>query len=106
MAERSDWLRRMQKCNLDQMNVRVHRAVADVDGVTGIGDPAGDCGGRARSTETGPIPRSARCLKSEEAIAKELSGNWRQDHLFNLGQSLKMYDLIEESASPITSAQS
>src|SRR5713101_3548243 len=33
-AEAGDWLRRMQK-SLDQMNVRVHRAVSDIDGVTG-----------------------------------------------------------------------
>ena len=30
VAEAGDWLRRMQK-SLDQMNVRVHRAVADLD---------------------------------------------------------------------------
>jgi transposase len=35
VAESADWLRRMQK-SLDQMNVRVHRAVADIDGVTGM----------------------------------------------------------------------
>ena len=31
VAETGDWLRRMQK-SLDQMNVRVHRAVSDIDG--------------------------------------------------------------------------
>jgi transposase len=35
VAEAADWLRRMQK-SLDQMNVRVHRAVSDLDGVTGM----------------------------------------------------------------------
>jgi predicted hydrolase (HD superfamily) len=35
VAEAEDWLRRMQK-SLDQMNVRVHRAVSDIDGVTGL----------------------------------------------------------------------
>src|SRR5271166_6273256 len=35
VAESRDWLRRMQK-SLDQMNVRVHRAVSDIDGVTGM----------------------------------------------------------------------
>jgi transposase len=33
-AEAGDWLRRMQK-SLDQMNVRVHRAVSHIDGETG-----------------------------------------------------------------------
>jgi len=35
IAERADWIRRMQK-SLDQMNVRVHRAVTDIDGATGM----------------------------------------------------------------------
>jgi hypothetical protein len=35
VAESADWVRRMQK-SLDQMNVRVHRAVSDLNGVTGM----------------------------------------------------------------------
>ena len=29
-------------------------------------------------------------------MAKELTGNWREDHLFNLAQGLKMYDSLTE----------
>ena len=76
VAERSDWLRRMQKC-LDQMNVRVHRAVADVDGVTGMAIlRAIVARRRARSTETGPIPRSALSEKrggDSQGIERELA---------------------------------
>jgi hypothetical protein len=35
VAESADWLRRVQK-SPDQMNVRVHRAVADMEGTTGM----------------------------------------------------------------------
>jgi transposase len=35
VAEAGDWLRRMQK-SLDQMNVRVHRAVADLQRTRGM----------------------------------------------------------------------
>jgi transposase len=35
VAESGDWVRRMQK-SLDQMNVRVHRAVSDIGGTTGM----------------------------------------------------------------------
>src|SRR6202165_6205857 len=35
VAEAGDWLGRVQK-RLHQMNVRVHRAVSDIDGVTGM----------------------------------------------------------------------
>jgi transposase len=94
IAERSDWLRRMQKC-LDQMNVRIHRAVSDIDGTTGMAILRAIVNG-----ERNPITlakfRDPRCHKSQASIAEQLAGNWRDDHLFNLGQALKMYDLIEQ----------
>jgi len=40
--------------------------------------------------------RNPRCHKSEEEIAEQLSGHWREDHLFSLRQGLKMYDAIQE----------
>jgi len=94
VSERGDWVRRMQK-SLDQMNVRVHRAVSDVDGVTGMAIlraiVAGERDGRVLAQL-----RDARCHKSEEEIAEQLSGHWREDHLFSLRQALKMYDAIQE----------
>lgn len=94
IAERADWLRRMQKC-LDEMNVRLHRAVSDLHGATGMAILRAIVAG-----ERDPVRlaqwRDPRCRKSEESIAQELTGNWRADHLFNLGQALKMYDLINE----------
>ena len=38
--------------------------------------------------------RDRRCRKSKEQIAEELTGNWRPEHLFNLEQSLKVYDQL------------
>jgi len=40
--------------------------------------------------------RDRRCGKSEEEIVEQLSGHWREDHLFSLRQALKMYDAIQE----------
>jgi transposase len=94
VAERSDWLRRMQKC-LDQMNVRVHRAVSDIDGTTGMAILRAIVGGERDPARLASF-RDPRCQKSEQAIAEQLTGNWREDHLFNLGQALRMYDWIEE----------
>jgi hypothetical protein len=34
--------------------------------------------------------------KSEREIAEQLTGHWREDHLFSLQQALKMYDAIQE----------
>jgi transposase len=94
VAEAGDWLRRLQK-SLDQMNVRVHRAVSDVDGTTGMAILRAIAGGERDAKKLAQL-RDARCRKSETEIAAELSGHWREDHLFSLRQSLQMYDAIHE----------
>ncbi len=94
VAERSDWLRRMQKC-LDQMNVRVHRAVSDVDGATGMAVLRAIVAGERDPVKLAQL-RDLHCQKSEATMARELSGNWRPDHLFNLEKGLEMYDVIEQ----------
>lgn len=94
VAERSDWLRRMQK-HLDQMNVRLHRALSDIDGTTGMAILREIVAGERDPTKLAQL-RDPRCRNSQATIAKELTGNWREDHLFNLRQALKMYDLAEE----------
>src|SRR5215472_2425163 len=94
VAENSDWLRRMQK-SLDQMNVRVHRAVSDIDGVTGMAILRAIAGGERDARKLAKF-RDMRCSKSEQEIAEQLSGHWREDHVFSLQQALKMYDAVEE----------
>lgn len=94
VGERGDWVRRMQK-SLDQMNVRVHRAVSDIDGVTGMAILRAIAGGERDARKLAQL-RDRRCSKTEEEIAEQLSGHWREDHLFSLQQALKMYDAVEE----------
>src|SRR3984893_7788943 len=94
VAEGGDWLRRMQK-SLDQMNVRVHRAVSDIDGVTGMAILRAIVDGERDARKLAKL-RDARCHKSEEEIAEQLNGHWREDHLFSLQQALKMYDDIQQ----------
>jgi transposase len=40
--------------------------------------------------------RAPGCRKSAQEIAEQLSGHWREDHLFSLEQGLRMYDAIAE----------
>src|SRR5947209_2988792 len=94
VAERGDWMRRMQK-SLDQMNVRVHRAVSDIDGVTGMAILRAIVGGERDAQKLAQL-RDSRCSKTEQEIAEQLSGHWREDHLFSLQQALKMYEAVEE----------
>jgi len=84
----------MQK-SLDQMNVRVHRAVSDLDGVTGLAMVRAIVGGERDARQLAKF-RDPHCHQSEEAMAEQLSGHWRADHLFTLEQTLKMYDAIQE----------
>ncbi len=94
VADSSDWLRRMQK-SLDQMNVRVHRAVSDIDGVTGMKILRAIAAGERDPMKLAQL-RDWRCRKSEEEIANQLTGHWREDHLFSLRQSLQMYDAFQQ----------
>ena len=91
-SQRSDWLRRIQKC-LDQMNVCVHHAVSDISGTTGMAIIRAIVEGERDPTTLAKL-RDPRCRKSEEQIAQELTGNWRAEHLFSLKQALRMYDHI------------
>ncbi len=94
VAERSDWVRRMQK-SLDQMNVRVHRAVSDLDGATGLAIVRAIVAGDRDPQHLASL-RDPRCRRSAAEIAEQLTGHWREDHLFSLGQALRMYDAIVE----------
>ena len=94
VAERGDWLRRMQK-SLDQMNVRVHRAVSDLDGVTGMAILRAIAAGERDAQQLAKL-RDPRCSKSELEIAEQLQGHWREDHLFSLQQALQMHEAVEE----------
>ena len=94
IEEQADWLRRMQK-SLDQMNVRVHRAVADISGVTGMAMIRAIVAGE-RDPRTLAGLRNERCQRSLREMVDELTGNWREDHLFNLSEALRMYDFIHE----------
>src|SRR3984957_17907900 len=94
VAELGDWIRRMQK-SLDQMNVRLHRAVSDVDGVTGMAILRAIVKGE-RDPEKLAELRDRRCRQSREEIAEQLRGHWREDHLFSLKQALTMYEAVEE----------
>lgn len=90
---RSTAVQWMQKA-LDQMNVQVHRAVTDITGKTGMAIVRAILDGDRDPARLAAL-RDKRCKKSEEQIAKYLTGNWRDEHLFNLGSALHLFDTIE-----------
>src|SRR6266852_1254433 len=98
VAERTRCVQWMQKA-LDQMNVQVHRAVSDLTGFTGMAIVRAIVAGE-RDPVTLAAHRDPRCAKSAEQIAQYLTGNWRDEHLFNLASALRLFDALDrETAS-------
>jgi transposase len=86
-------IQHMQKA-LMQMNVQLHHVVTDMTGTTGmrivraIRDGERDPAALARH-------RDPRCHASVDDICAALSGNWREEHVFALGQALELYDAYQ-----------
>lgn len=93
VAERTRCVQWMQKA-LDQMNVQVHRAVTDLTGVTGMAIVRSIVAGE-RDPARLAVHRDRRCRKSAEEIAQYLTGNWREEHLFNLASALRLFEALE-----------
>jgi transposase len=88
----------MQKA-LDQMNVQIHHVISDLAGTTGLSIVDAILSGE-RDPRTLAQLRDWRIRASEETIMKSLVGDYRDEHLFTLRQSLKSYrhyqSLIQE----------
>ncbi|NBB81422.1 MAG: IS110 family transposase [Verrucomicrobia bacterium] len=82
-------LLRVQKA-LDQMNVQLHHAVTDITGYTGLAILDAIIAGERDPVALARL-RDYRCKKSEATIAKALRGDWREEHLFTLRQSLEAW---------------
>jgi transposase len=94
VAERSRCIQWMQKA-LDQMNVQVHRAVADITGLTGMTIVRAIVAGERDPAQLAKY-RQSGCHKSAEEIAHYLAGNWREEHLYNLASALRLFDALEK----------
>jgi len=94
IAQRSMCLQKIQK-SLDQMNIRVHHAVSDISGVTGMRIIRAIVAGERDPSVLAGF-RDPSCKKSEREIAEHLRGTWREEHLFNLRMALKLYDKLLE----------
>jgi len=92
LVEQAGWVRRMQKA-LVQMNIQLTEVLTDVMGTTGQAIIRAIVAGE-RDPKVLARHRHSRVRASEQDIAKALTGNWRDEHLFVLRQALAMYDDI------------
>lgn len=93
VEQRSRFVQWMQK-SLDQMNVRVHRAVSDLTGVTGMAIVRAIVAGERDPRRLAAL-RDVRCRRSAAEITEALTGNWRDEHLFNLSSALRLFDEVD-----------
>lgn len=97
--EQDDWVRRMQK-NLDQMNVRVHRAVSDLTGQTGMRMLRAILAGERDPVALAKL-RDPHCRLKEEEIARELAGVWRKELIFTLQVEMDAYDFLAKQIAKV-----
>jgi transposase len=79
----------MQKA-LDQMNLQFRHVIADITGTTGLAILDAILLGE-RDVEKLALLRDPRIRANHETIAKSLVGDYRQEHLFTLRQSVALY---------------
>jgi transposase len=87
----------MQK-SLDQMNIKLHKVVRYITGVTGMKIIRAILDGERDIYKLAQMKNKS--IKNDEiTIARALEGNYREEHLFALKQSLDIYDYIQEKIS-------
>jgi transposase len=84
----------MQKA-LEQMNIQLHKVISDITGVTGSKIIRAILRGE-RDGATLARLRDCRIKSDEKTIAKALTGNYRDEHLFALKQAVELYDIYRE----------
>jgi hypothetical protein len=83
----------MQKA-LDSMNIRIHQAVTDLTGVTGMSILRAIVAGERDPKKLARL-RDRRCKKSVEQIAEFLKGTWMGEHLYNLERLLEQHEFLQ-----------
>ena len=76
---------------LEEMNLKLTEVVSDVLGVTGLAILKAILAGERNGRRLAKL-RQEQCKRTEAEIARALQGNWRDDHLFALGQALELYE--------------
>lgn len=94
IKQASTHIHHMQKA-LSQMNLQLHHVISDITGETGMRIIRAIVEG-----ERDPLIlasyRDRRCKNSLDIIAKSLTGNYRDEHIFSLTQALELYDTYKD----------
>jgi len=87
---RAQHIQHMQK-NLELMNLKLCTVLADITGVTGMKIIRSILAGERSPVYLAQF-RDKKCKASEKEIIKSLEGNYKDEYIFGLQQSLNLYD--------------
>ena len=90
IQHRTPHILHMQKA-LQQMNVQLSQVLTDTTGETGMAILRAIVAGERDGIKLAQF-RDPKCKYPEETFAKALTGDWKDEHLFVLKQSLALYD--------------
>lgn len=93
----ADHIRHMQKA-LDLMNLKLHTVISDVTGATGLRIIRAILDGQ-RDPAVLASMRDPKCKNSEDTIAKALTGNYRDEHLFALQQAMDLFETYQRKVA-------
>jgi transposase len=90
IADRGSHIQHVQKA-LHLMNLQLDNVLSDITGVTGLRIVRAIVAGE-RNLDTLAGYRDPSCKCSEAVMRQSLEGNYQAEHLFQLRQSLELYD--------------
>ena len=90
----SHHVQHMQKA-LTQMNVKLHHVISDITGKTGMDIMEAIVGGERDARKLARL-RDRRIKADQATVTKSLQGHWREDHIFELAQALKLYRFYQD----------
>lgn len=90
----SQSIEHMQKA-LDQMNLHLHHVISDITGETGLRILEAILAGERDERKLAKL-RDRRIRSDEETVRKALVGDYREEHLFTLRQSLERYRFLKQ----------
>lgn len=97
IQEQARQVQRMEKA-LVQMNLRLGEVLSDVAGATGQAIIRAIVAGERDASKLALL-RDSRVKAKVDEIARALQGNWREEHLFVLGQALALFDAYQHQLS-------
>jgi transposase len=100
VAGASTCIQHIQKA-LTEMNIQLANVISDISGMTGMAILRAIVSGEKNPQALARL-KNERIQASREEIAQSLEGNWRQELLFVLEQSLALYDLYQQKIADCT----